>query len=387
MAAAIEKRGSITPKMGRPTKGALSTYPRALLEKIKELRKANEGWGSISILVELKEEYNYSTSELPSADSIQRFLKQEGLIKDYEPRGTFPTSPCKKPEGFHDLWEMDAQGAIKVSNIGYHSIINMKEGLSKKHCIAFPVAVKNYNTQPKTIHYKWAFRLAFIESGLPKAVQVDKDSVFIENRSKSPYPSKLHLWLIGLGIELCFITVRPPQKQGMVERSHQTIEKQAIKGKDFDCWLALFKNIEKRRKRLNEIYPSRSLGRKAPLEAFPEAVHSGRTYHLKKEFQLLDLNRIYNFLAEGKWYRIVSQGKMVSIGAIRYYLKNAIPKSQLQITFDKQTKQFIFRNVNEQIVAQLPIKGISKEELIGDATSGLVSTFKKFNKARDFPLP
>lgn len=78
----------------------------------------------------------------------------------------------------------------------------MKDGLSKKHCMAFPVSVKNQSSLPATVHHKWAFRLAFTESGLPQGVQVDKNCVFIENNSRSPFPSRLHLWLTALGVGL-----------------------------------------------------------------------------------------------------------------------------------------------------------------------------------------
>ncbi len=386
MASTIKKRAAIEPKMGRPSNGVLTTYPQKLLDKIKHLRQENKGWGPITILLELELEYGYSKSNLPSTESVRRFLKQEGFIKTREPKGILPSSPCKAPKQAHELWEMDAQGAIAVSGIGHQATINMKDSLSKKHCIAFPVVVKNSNSQPATIHYKWAFRLAFVESGLPQVVQVDKDSVFIENSSKSPYPSRLHLWLLALGVDLCFITVPPPKKQAMVERSHQTLEKQAIRGKHFDNWQQLFKNVTKRRKRLNENYPSRSLGKKAPLQVFPEAKHSGRFYTVSKEPKLLDLNRIYLFLSQGKWYRIVSNAKVISLGAKRYYLKNAIPKSQLQITFKEKTKQLIFRNVNEQVIAQLPIKGISIEELMGNCAKNLISMNQKLKKNRDFPM-
>ena len=390
MASTAKKRGSIESKMGRPADGSLSTYPKFVLDKIKELRKDNEGWGAMTIIVELREEYKYFESDIPSVDSVRRYLKQEGFIKPYVPASPLPTKPCKEVKEIHQLWEMDAQGATKVSGIGYQATINMKDSLSKKYCMSFPVVVKNGMTQPRTIHYKWAFRFAFIESGLPSMVQVDKDSVFIENTSKSPYPSRLHLWLLSLGVDLCFIDVRPPQKQAMVERSHQTIERQAVKGKHFDTWSDLFKNMNKRRKRLNEKYPSRSLDRKAPLEAYPKAIHSGRIYSPKKEYILMDLNRIYDFLAEGKWYRIVSSGRTISLGNQSYYLKHAVPKSQVQITFNKETKHLVFHDTNEKMIAQRPIKGITKENLMdiqsGGTSKEINSKYQSILAAIDFPL-
>ena len=386
--------------MGRPVEGCLSTYPPYIRKRIKELRRDNEGWGAMSILVELKEEYGYFESDIPSVDSIHRYLKQEGFIKVYEPSGILPTKACKEVKEAHELWEMDAQGAVQVEGIGYQSTINMKDSYSKKYCMSFPVVVKNGKTQPRTIYYKWAFRLAFIESGLPSMIQVDKDSVFIENTSKSPYPSRLHLWLLALGVDLCFINVRPPLKQAMVERSHQTIEKQAVKGKSFEDWAALFENMNKRRKRLNENYPSRSLGRKAPLQAYPEAAHSGRIYDPSKENLLMDLNRIYDFLAEGMWYRSVSSVRTISLGGQSYYLKNATPNSQVQITFDKETKHLIFYDVStvkgshrdgdKKMVAQRAIKGISKETLMevrqGNTVTDIMAKYNEIMAATDFPL-
>ena len=155
--------------MGRPPTGTLGTFDAELGNKIKQLRKENEGWGALMILLELEEEFAYPKDSLPSTRSVNRHLKQNGFVKPLEPAGSFPSKPCKKPKSVHELWEMDAQGATEVGGIGFQSTISMKDGLSKKHCTAFPVAVRNRSSQPATAHYKWAFRLAFAESGMPRA--------------------------------------------------------------------------------------------------------------------------------------------------------------------------------------------------------------------------
>lgn len=386
MAAASKKRGTVESQMGRPYKGALSEYPQKLRNAIKTLRGENPGWGAISILVELEEE-GYFKPDLPCADSVHRFLKEEGFILRHEPIEKLPVNVCKKPKEVHEIWEMDAKGAMEVSGIGHQSLIDIKDSHSKKYCMTFPVSVTNYNTQPSLIHYQWALRLAFIESGLPKVVQVDKDSVFIENSGKSPFPSRFHLWLLALDIELCFIDRPPPAQNNIIERSHRTMNNQAIKGKYYESWGAFFKNCNTRRKRLNEKYPSRSLDKQAPLQAFPQSIHSGRPYAIEQEQgQLLSLERIYTFLAQGKWHRKVSSTKGIALGGKRYHIKNATPKSMVNITFCKQTEQLVFRDVNELVLVSLPIKGISKGELIGGDTKSLLSMKKQLFKSRDFPL-
>lgn len=386
MAATAKKRGPIDSLMGRPCIRCLGTYPQDLRNKIKAYRALNQGWGAISILVELEEEHDYSKSELPSVNSVHRFLRQEGFINPREPSEPLLATDCKKARHVHELWEMDAQGATQVFGIGYQSMINIKDSLSKKYCMAFPVGVKNQSSQPSTVHYKWALRLAFIESGLPQTIQVDKDSVFMENSSKSPFPSRIHLWLVGLGIELCFIDRPPPAKNATVERAHQTLEGQVIKGKHYECWSEFFGNCNKRRNRLNEKYPSRSLNKQAPLQAFPQAVHSGRPYSIPKEHRLFNLNRIYTFLAKGKWHRKVSSNKGVHLGGQRYHVKNASPKTTVNITFCEHTKQLIFRHVNELELARHPLKNFSKENLIGGQTKNLNSMYKQLFKSKDFPL-
>lgn len=372
--------------MGRPPTGALGTFNTGLGDKIKQLRKENEGWGALTILLELEEEFFHPRESLPSASSVNRCLKQGSFVKPLQPAGKFPARPCWRPKEVHELWEMDAQGAAEVGGIGHQATISMKDGLSKKHCMAFPVAVGNHSSQPATSHYKWAFRLAFAGSGMPQRVQVDKDSVFIENNSRSPFPSRLHLWLAALGVELCFIEKPPPAQQATVERSHQTMERQAARGKSFANWQEFFQHCQKRRQRMNEKFPSRSHGGMAPLQAFPQAAHSGRHYRVEQERELLDVQRVFTMLSTGKWFRVVSSGKMVSLGAQRYYLKEAVPKSQLQITFCAQSNLLIFRNDKELVLDQLPLKGASIEELMESDPTSLVSMYKKLSTSLDFPL-
>jgi len=372
--------------MGRPKVGALSTYPSKLIDQIKSIRRLHPKWGAITILMELELDYNYTKSELPSEASIYRFFEEEGLIIKKSPRVSLPTTSCNSAKEVHEIWEMDAEGALFILGIDYQSSINIKDSLSRKYCMTFPVKVKNYNTQPRKIHYQWALRLAFIESGLPKTIQVDKDSVFIENSSRSPFPSRFHLWILGLKIELCFIDRPPPVQNAMIERSHQTMLSQITQSVPYENWQSLFKTCNKRRNRLNKNYPSRTFNKQAPLEAYPQAIHSQRNYSVRGEMKQFDMDNVYTFLAKGKWYRKVSSSKGIQIGGQRYHVKGATPKMTVTITFCKKSKQLIFRDFNELIIAQQPIKNCSKQDLIGANTNDLLLMKKKIFHSKDFPL-
>lgn len=389
MAKPNKKRDTLESQLGRPKKGALSTYPQKLRNLIFKIRDNHEGWGANTILVELVEEHGYQKDELPGLDAVNRFIKQNGFVKERIPSGKMPIGQCKgkgKVKHFHDLWEMDAEGAVAVSGLGYISNINIKDSKSKAHCMAFPVHVKGQMSQPKTDSYLWALRLAFEQWGLPKAIQVDRDSVFIDNTSKSAFPSRMHLLLIGLGVKLCFINLAPPLKQAIVERSHQTLNKQTIKGQHYDNWKKLFQFTNKRRKRMNEKLPNRSLGGRAPLEMFPAAKHSGRHYEIAQEEQLIQMSKIYKYLSKCCWYRKVSKARTLSLSGKIYYLKNAQPNEQVQIKFCNRSKKLIFRNAKELFIAKLPIKDFLIHDIMGASTKDLISTKKRLFRLKDFPL-
>ena len=85
-----KKRGLLEPLRGRPRQGFLSSYPKELRDLIYQLREYHGGWGAITILLELEQEYGYKRNELPSEKSVNNFLREKGLIADRIPRGSIP---------------------------------------------------------------------------------------------------------------------------------------------------------------------------------------------------------------------------------------------------------------------------------------------------------
>lgn len=374
--------------MGRPRQGALSSYPAALVKQLRQLREQYPGWGAQTLLVELNQEYGYSCSELPSLASVNRYLREQDLMPKREPGSQLPKSKrcddrARRP---HDVWQLDAQGPVLVDGVGYIAMINIKDVKSKVHCMAFPAPVANVYSQPSQEYYYWALRLAFELRGLPKVLQVDKDSVFRDNSSKSPFPRRPHLWLLGLGVDLCFIRKPPPEENSMVERAHQTMHRQVLMGQSFDCWKRLFQFCFKRLDRINHHLPNRMLKKQAPLQAFPKAAHSGRAYEVAQEKDLIDLKRVHRYLAQGKWFRLVSKDKTLSIGNQVYYLKEAVRNTQAQVQFCNRAKKLIFRDANELVVAKAPVKDLSVEYLMGHSPKKLASTYCKIHHRRKCPI-
>lgn len=215
--------------------------------------------------------------------------------------------------------------------------------------------------------YQHALRLAFCEFGMPTTIQTDHASVFYENKGKSPFLTRFHLWLVSLGIALIFSRKHTPIDQAIVERSHQTLTNQVIKGNSFESVVALHSYSDARRNLLNKALPCSSIGGIAPLKAFPNARFSDKAYHPSLEKQSIDLNRVYQYLSKGKWYRKAGKNRSLHLGGQYYYIKSAKQNSLVLIQFDLEEKLLVFRDVNEQFLDKQPIKGISTKILMGDS--------------------
>ena len=353
--------------MGRPKKGCLSSFSQLIIDRILYLRSTHPGWGARTIRSELVLDKRYKTIDIPQSSTIGLFLKLKGLTKEYEKNISLPSSQLHSANYPHHIWQIDGQGSTSVEGIGKVHLINTKDVYSRVYCGSVPQPAPLHSGSPSGRSYQNALRVAFCEFGMPNTIQTDHASVFYENKGKSPFPTRFHLWLISLGIPLIFSRKSTPTDQGVVERAHQTITGQVIKGASFDSILSLHSCCNKRRKLLNEILPCSTIGGVAPLKAFPTARSSSRFYTPQTERQMVNLNRVFQFLAKGRWYRKAGKTKTVHLGGQWYYVKQAKRYSLLHIEFDTSEKLLVFRDVNEQLVDTQPIKGISPEILMGES--------------------
>jgi hypothetical protein len=220
-------------------------------------------------------------------------------------------------------------------------------------------------SKPETPDYQLALRRAFFRYGLPKGISLDHDSAFYDNTCPSPFPSRLHLWLIGLGVAVRFLDACPPREHAFIERSHQIVDQQAIQGQSATPD-TLAAKVDQRTDFLNQRFPSRSLNGQPPLSAYPQASHSGRAYRLEWEADLLDLPQVYAYLAVQHWFRQVSPAGQFALGASRYGLGKAWGHQTIEITFDPQTQEFVCLSADGKNAHRLQAKGLTHSDLMGE---------------------
>jgi transposase-like protein len=358
-----EGRSGLVSRMGRPAAGALGQFPLEMRGAVREMREHHSGWGPLTIRTELENDQRFVGIRLPSRSRIAAFLKQEDLTRKYERHSELPQPQAVEPERAHEEWEVDAKGIIKVSDLGSVSIININDLFSRLKVDSFPCLNTSH---PNTRDYQLVFRRAFLNRGLPKRVSLDHDNVFYDNASASPYPTTLHLWLIALGVDVCFIKQKPPAAHSVIERAHQTITQQAVVGRVFADGVALQQSLDERLAFLNSRFPSRPLDGQPPLVAHPEARHSGRPYRPEWEKDMLDMQRVYGYLAQGRWFRITSTHGQFSLGTHRYNVGTILGKQTLEITFDPQACELKCLLEDGSREVRFAAQGLTKADLMGE---------------------
>lgn len=362
-----DRNSGLGLKLGRPRSGYLSTFSETLKAEVHQMRKRHEGWGPKTLRAELKR-LGYPESQLPSEATLKRYLRQEALSRPYEIHTELPEAETSEVSYCHEEWEMDAKGHHYIPDVGVNALINLNDRQSHARLLSYPcyLGEKRAMRYPQTPDYQLTLRLAFSIWGMPARIGVDHDSVFYDNDHPSPFPTRFHLWLIGLGIDLCFGRKGFATDQAMTERSHQLWEQQVLKGQTFRNWDCLYLALQQRNEFLNVHLPCATFGGKTIVEANPQVKQPRRIYSVQYEENIFDLNNIYNYLAKGRWIRKVSSVGQVVIGGKHYGVGKAWARQQIEITFDLDRKQFVFNNHNEAQQQFHNLKSCSKEELMGE---------------------
>jgi hypothetical protein len=352
--------------MGRPTIGLLGSFSTQVIQQIDAYRPDDIGWSGQTIAVELSLEPKLIGERLPSISSINNYLSKRGKRRRHNINSDLPNTPVVKAHYAHHVWQMDSEGSKPIKNVNWTCFINIKDVCKKTFVMSYPCCFKTASNHPKTFDYQRTLRLSFMEWGMPEHLQTDHESIFFDNKTKSPFPTALHLWLKGLNIELHFTPFGKPQKQGTVERSHQTMHRQVNTGRCFESEKELFDFTQQRRQRLNEHIPSGATQNLPPLVAHPDARFSNRHYNLQEEKDLFDVILIYNYLSLGQWFRRIAPNKTFSLGGKLYHLPHAESNSDIEIRFNRGNLTFDCFDSDGKFIDYVMAKGLDFNELSGD---------------------
>ena len=252
---------------------------------------------------------------------------------------------------------------MQVPGVGKVSLITVIDVVSRLKVESYPCLD---TTNPPLEAYHLMLRRAFLTTGLPRRITFDHGTVFYDNTSPSPFPTRLHLWLLALGIDVCFTRKRCPTDHAKIERTHQTMTLQALLGQHWSDQSALWAGLDARRTMLNRHIPSAAFQGQAPLQAYPQALHSGRFYQPEWEEEMLDLPRVFAYLATCRWFRRIRANGRLDLGGYDYYLGTSLRNQILELHFDADQGCFIGQPAGSEATITFAPQGLTKTDLMGE---------------------
>jgi hypothetical protein len=252
---------------------------------------------------------------------------------------------------------------MRVQGVGKVSLINLVDVVSRLKVESYPGLE---TTNPALSDYQLALRRAFLTYGLPETLTLDHGPSSTIIRRLPLFPRGCICGRLSLGVQVRFTRKRCPTDHAIIERTHQTMMAQALLGQTYASQTVLWSGLDERRQVLNHHLPSRALAHKAPLEAYPHAIHSGRTYRPEWEEELLSLEMVCTILAQGPWFRSVRSNGFFGLGGYQYYLGKPLAQHSVAIHFDPVDMALICQPEGSEDTIQVPIQGITKGELMGE---------------------
>lgn len=370
---------------GRPAKGPLGNCDARMRYLVLRLKRRHSKWGAAYVRKKLGEEPRWRDAQIPCASSIWRYWRSFG--ERLFPKRDPPTSAISPSDRPHGVWQLDAKESMEIPGVGLVSFNHARDEFGRVTVLHRVHAEPERARELARLTSESAFqdcRIAFTEWGLPEAIQTDRDTIYVDSH-QSPFPNRIVLWWVGLGIEHRLIPRRTPKRNGTVERSHRTLKERTLENQTFASAAALQKQVDADWQELNAECPSRARGchGQPPLQAHPELRCNPRPYRPEWERELFDLRRVDAYLAEFTWFRTCTSVGQLRMRNIRYTLGAVWAHQEVAVTFDPAHRQFVFTQIRSQTrkgqeqphlePVRREVKNLSLEDITGlpEALPGL----------------
>lgn len=231
-----------------------------LAERICALREQHPHWGARKLLRILRNRHPRIRT-WPAASTAADLLARRGLVLKRRTRrptlhpGVVPPTTTEP----NDLWTADFKGQFRTGN--------------RLYC--YPLTIADQHTRfllachgllsTQTVTARPVFERAFQEYGLPLAIRTDNGVPFATQAIHGL--SYLNVWWMRLGIQHQRIHPGCPQENGVHERMHRTLKRQAVKPVQRTC-AAQQRSFDAFRAEFNTLRPHEALGQDTPASRY-----------------------------------------------------------------------------------------------------------------------
>lgn len=362
--------GLQTVRRGRRTRGLLSQFAPTVASYALTYKRAHPGWGPKRVRLELQATPALAALALPSHSRLAVFFKQH-CPEVVRPRRGARLPGVRPPQAtiVHEIWQLDNQEGIRLQDQTVATICNIREPLGAAILASHVFEVTTAKRWRK-LHFaelRTVLREAFAEWGtLPESIQTDNE-LALAGDARDRFPSRLTLWLCGLGIVHRFIRPGQPRDQPQIERTHRTLDGLAFSVATLQNCGTLQCALTQERQIHNTAFPSEAsdCAGRPPLCAHPELLTPRRPYRIGAEVALFDLQRVYTLLATLNLERRADQVGQLMLGRVRYSIGRQHAGQVVHATCLVETAEWSFTDADGAEVARRPIKQLDVQSLTG----------------------
>jgi putative transposase len=357
---------------GSKSHGPLARFDARVAQAALDLKRSHRRWGAQRVLLELRQRADLCGLPLPSPSRLAVYFKTRCPEQVASHHARLQPILSAAAGGVHDVWQLDNQEHHVLADGTIATVCTIRDpfGAALLASQAFAVKTEKHWRKLDWTEVRSVLRAAFTEwQTLPDRVRTDNE-LCLAGTPTDPFPSKLTLWLSGVGVVHEFIRPHCPTDQAQVERSHRTLDGLTLDDASRATLATFQQALERERFIYNHEFPVRASdchGR-PPLQAHPELVQPRRPYRPEWEIALFDLQRVYDHLATLRLERKVNTSGQVSLGRILYALGRQQAGKTVQVRCDPQTREWIFLERNTEPpheIARRAVKGVNVTSLTG----------------------
>jgi putative transposase len=207
------------------------------------------------------EMHELGISPLPTPDTIHRWLKQAGRIRERKsrkaPNPTYPELPC---EAVNDVQELDFKGPLYLQDHAHkYYLMVLRDKMSKKTALRV-LATKSMDAIVDFLVSAWQ------KMGCPRYLKMDNCLDFRGSNLYPRSPSKLVRVCLDLGVQPVFIPLREPWRNGVVENLNGLLARFLFRMRTFETEKQLHQAVQRMQTIINTAHRLPALEGKTPQE-------------------------------------------------------------------------------------------------------------------------
>ena len=365
------------PPRGRPMHGILASFDAEVRAQAIAVKRTHPRWGAARVKLELEQLPVLQAKRLPSRSRLATAFHQlcPEAVGRHEPRSA-PTSAPPLARAVHEVWQIDHQEKHALGDGTLATVCNVRDpvGAAMLMSRAFSTRTPKRWRKLTTEEVQTVLRQAFDEwHTLPDSVLTDNELGLV-GAPQDRFPSRLTLWLRGLGIVHQRIRPHRPTDQPQIERNHRTLDNLTGDVARRTDLLTFQAALDHERQVYNQTFPCRASDchGQPPLTAHPALLQPRRPYPPDGELAVFDLQLVFDYLATFTFARHISSQGHLTLGQTAYYMSNAHFGKNVWVRCDPVTQEWLVYErsqptdpTTQVLLARLKIRRLDTQTLTG----------------------